>query len=59
LGNGITSQNISNLDELVCHLENEYPDEIWYATYGEVAENFSKANYCPNIGKGVGPKAIS
>jgi len=44
LGNGVTPENMSKLEEVVDYLEVEYPDEIWYATFGEVASYFLKSS---------------
>jgi hypothetical protein len=39
LGNGITEMNIRRVEELLNLLENKYHDQIWYASFGEVAYN--------------------
>ena len=37
LDNGITKSNIERLDKLICHLEDTYPNKIWFTTFADIA----------------------
>lgn len=40
LGNGITSKNLSKLEDLLINLEMKYGEELIYVSFGELADHF-------------------
>lgn len=40
IGNGVTPENVKHLDELICFLEQNYPNKIWFTTFNDLATDF-------------------